>query len=178
MDISDSMALTIRSSIPPFVRNGPMEVYFSCGPADYDMHYPMWLRNTLIVDYPENKYHVHLKGEAGMGYESTGFEEFVDKRFTYVPMYSGDGEPDSTSPAIAIIRDDESDPDKALHICHIIVGAFVVHLVGKKDAEHFNCLAKHLMEMEWGLLFEAGHIHILADGEKEHTVPPPYWKSP
>ena len=42
----------------------------------------MWLRNTFIVDYPENKYHVHLNGEAGMGDESTRFDEFVDKRFT------------------------------------------------------------------------------------------------
>ena len=102
-----------------------------------------------------------------MGDESTRFDEFVDKRFTWISMYAGDGEPDSKSPGIGILRDDENDPDKALHILHIIVGAFVVHLVGKKDAEHFDCLAKHLMEMEWGLLFEAGHIH----------VPPPYWES-
>ena len=165
MNISDSMALKIRSSIPPFVRTEPMEIYFSSGPAarEYDMRYPMWLRNTFIVDYPENKYHIHLKGEAGMGYDSMRFEEFVDKRFTYVPLYSGDGEPDSTSPAIAIIRDDESDPDKALHIFHIIVGAFVVHLVGKKDVQHFDRLAHELMEAEWGLLFKAGHIQLLAD---------------
>ena len=80
-----------------------------------------------------------------------------------VPLCSGDGEEDSTSPAIAIIRDDESDPDKALHILHIIVGAFVVHLVGKKDVEHFDRLAHELMEAEWGLLFKAGHIQLLAD---------------
>ena len=112
-----------------------------------------------------------------MGDESTRFDEFVDKRFTWFPMYAGDGEPDSKSPGIGILRDDENDPDKALHIFHIIVGAFVVHLVGQKDAEHFDRLANELKEMKWGLLFEAGHIHILADLEEEHTVPPPYWES-
>ncbi len=56
------------------------------------------------------------------------------------------------------------------------MGAFVVHLVGKKDAGHFDRLAHELMEAEWGLLFEAGHIHIRPDGEEEPAVPPPYWK--
>ena len=117
------------------MKGQPLKVLFSSGPAEYDTLYPMWLRNTFIVDYPENKYHVYLKGEAGMGDEST-FYEFVDKRFTWFSMYAGDGEPDSKSPGIGILRDDENDPDKALHIFHIIVGAFVVHLVGQKDAEH------------------------------------------
>jgi hypothetical protein len=159
------------------MKGQPLKVLFSSGPAEYDTLYPMWLRNTFIVDYPENKYHVHLKGEAGMGNESTRFNEFVDKQFTYFPLYNGDGEPDSKSPGIGILRDDENDPDKALHIFHITVGAFVVHLVGEKDAEHFDRLANELKEMKWGLLFEAGHIHILADLEEEHTVPPPYWES-
>ena len=154
-----------------------MEVYFSCGPAESDMYYPMRLRNTLIVDYPENKYHVHLKGEAGMGDESTRFDEFVDKRFTYFPAYNGDGEPDSKSPGIAILRDDENDPDKALHIFHITVGAFVVYLDGQKDAEDIDRLAHELKDMKWGLLFEAGHIHILADLQEEQAIPPPYWES-
>jgi hypothetical protein len=116
----------------------------------------------------------YISREAGMGNESTRFDEFVDKRFTWFPVYNGDGEPDSKPPGIGILRDDENDPDKAMHIFHIIVGAFVVHLVGEKDAEHFDRLANELKEMKWGLLFEAGHIHILADLEEEHTVPPPY----
>ena len=144
MDISDSMALTIKSSIPPFLWKEPLEVFFSSGPAECDMRHPMWLRNTFIVDHPGNKYHVH--------------DEFVDKRFTWFPMYAGDGEPDSKSPGIGILGDDENDPDKALHVFHIIVGAFVVHHVGKKDVEHFDRLAHELMEAEWGLLFKAGHL--------------------
>ena len=104
------------------------------------------------------------------------FEEFVDKQFTYLPLYLGGREDDPTSPTIAIIRDDETDPDKARHVFHIIVGAFVIHLVGEKKAQQFEILTHELREMEWGLLFEAGHIHILADGEEEHTVPPPYWE--
>ena len=163
MDISDNMALTIRSSIPPFVRKGDMEVYFSCGPAESDIRYPMWLRNTFTIGYPDDEYHVHLRSEAGMGHESVGFDDFVDKRFTYVPLCYGDGEEDSTSPVIAIIRDDESDPDKVLHIFHIIVGAFVVHLVGKKDAEHFDRLAHELREADWGVPFKAGHIQLPKD---------------
>ena len=65
MDLKDSEMSTIRSVIPHFVKDELMEVFFSCGPADSDLYYPMRLRNTLIIDYPENKYHVHLKGEAG-----------------------------------------------------------------------------------------------------------------
>jgi hypothetical protein len=64
-----------------------------------------------------------------------------------------------------------------MHIFHITVGAFVVHLVGEKSAEDFDKLANALNELKWDLLFEAGHIHILADGEKEHAIPPPYCKS-
>ncbi len=129
------------------------------------------------MDFPENKYHVHLKGEAEMDDECTEFDKFVDKRFTWVPMYAGDGDPDSKSPGIGIFRDDENDPDKALHIFHITVGAFVVHLVGHKDETEFDFLANALKELKWGILFEPGHIHILADGEEEHAIPPPYWES-
>ena len=123
----------------------------------------MWLRNTLIVDYPENKYHVHLQGEAGMGYESMGFEELVNKKFTYHTVYFGDGEDDSTSPKITVTTDEEEDPIKALHICHIMVGVFVVHLVARKDAEHFDRLAHELMEAEWGVIFKASHLQLLKD---------------
>ncbi len=72
---------------------------------------------------------------------------------------------------ISIFRNEENDPDKAMHIFQITVGAFVVHLVGEKSAEDFDQLANAL------LLFEAGHIHILADGEEEHAIPPPYWRA-
>ncbi len=66
---------------------------------------------------------------------------------------------------IGTFRGEEEDPDKAMHIFHIItVGAFVVHLVGEKSAEDFDLLANALMKLEWGLLFQAGYIHILADG--------------
>ena len=139
-----------------------MEVYFSCGPAESDSYYPMWLRNTLIVDYPENKYLVHLQGE-GVSYESVGFEDFVDKRFTHHTVAFGDGEDDSTSPKITFIMDEEEDPVKALHVCHIMVGAFVVHLVGRKDAEHFDRMAHELMEADWGTVFLAGHLELLMD---------------
>ena len=141
MDISGDISSMISSTLPTCTKGQPLKVFFSSGPAEYDKLYTMWLRNTFIVDFPENKYHVHLKGEARMGDESTRFDEFVDKWFTWIPMYAGDGEPDSKSPGIGILRDDENDPDKALHIFHITVGAFVVHLVGEKDAEHFDRLA-------------------------------------
>jgi len=120
----------------------------------------MWLRNTFIVDFPDNKYHVHLKGTAEAD-EYCDFKKFVDDRLTWIPLYSGDGEKDPKSPMISIFRDDEDDSDKAMHIFHITVGAFVVHLVGEKSAEDFNKLANALNELKWGLLFEAGHIHIL-----------------
>ena len=136
MDIPGDISGIIRTTCPTCMKGQPLKIFFSSGPAEYDKHYTMWLRNTVIVDFPYNKYQVHLKGEAGMDDESTRFDEFVDKRFTWFPVYHGDGEPDSKSPGIAILRDDENDPDKALHIFHIIVGAFVVHLVGQKDAEH------------------------------------------
>ena len=80
------------------------------------------------------------------------------------------------SPMISIFRDDEYDPDKAMHIFHITLGAFVVYLIGEKSAEDFDQLANTLKEPKWGLIFESGHIHILADGEEEHAIPPPYWE--
>ena len=77
---------------------------------------------------------------------------------------------------ISIFRDDENDPDKAMHIFHIRVGAFVVHLVGQKDEKELDYLTTALKEYKWGLHFEAGHIHILADKEEEHSIAPPYWE--
>ena len=44
-----------------------------------------------------------------------------------------------------------------------MVGAFVVHLVGQKDAEHFDRLAHELMQAEWGLIFKASHLQLLKD---------------
>ncbi len=37
-----------------------------------------------------------------MGNESTRFDEFVDKQFTYFPLYNGDGEPDSKQKFVSL----------------------------------------------------------------------------
>ncbi len=111
-----------------------MKVFFSSGPAEYNKLYTMWLRNTLIVDFPDNKYHVHLKGTAEADEYCSDFKGFVDDRFAWIPLHSGDVEKDSKSPMISTFSDEEDDPDKVMHVFHITVGAFVVHLVGENSA--------------------------------------------
>ena len=54
MDISGDISSTIRSTLPTCMKGQPPKVFFSSGPAEYDTLYPMWLRNTFIVDFPEN----------------------------------------------------------------------------------------------------------------------------
>ena len=80
MDISGDISGMIKATLPAYMKGQPLKIFFSSGPAEYDKHYTMWLRNTLIVNFPENKYHVHLKGEAEMDDECTEFNRFVDKR--------------------------------------------------------------------------------------------------
>jgi hypothetical protein len=58
MDITGDISSMIRTTCPTYMRGQPLKIFFSSGPAEYDKHYTMWLRNTLIMDFPENKYHV------------------------------------------------------------------------------------------------------------------------
>ena len=64
---------------------------------------------------------------------------------------------------IGVFRDDELDPDKAVHIMHITVGTSAVHIVGKESAMEFDMFAMSLYEEDMGLLNQAGYIHILKD---------------
>ena len=62
MDITGDTSSMIKTTLPTHMRGQPLKVFFSSGPAEYDKLYTTWLRNTFIVDFPDNKYHVHLKG--------------------------------------------------------------------------------------------------------------------
>ena len=65
--------------------------------------------------------------------------------------------------------------DDALHIIHITVGSFVVHLVGKKSAEDFDRFTQAVLDEHMGVPVHVGFIHIPADGEA--GIHSPYWVS-
>ncbi len=64
MDITGDISSMIKTTCPTYMRGQHLKIFFSSGQAGHDKHYTMWLRNTLIVYFPDNKYHVHLKGTA------------------------------------------------------------------------------------------------------------------
>jgi hypothetical protein len=67
------------------------------------------------------------------------------------------------TPMIVVFRDEELDPEKAVHIMHTTVGIFVVHLVDKKSEMVFDIFIMSLYEEDMGLLIQAGYFHILKD---------------
>ena len=56
MDLSVSITDVIQTSCPAYLYGQPLKVFFSSGPPEYADHYIMWLRNSLLVHFPDNKF--------------------------------------------------------------------------------------------------------------------------
>ncbi len=82
MDLSDEVMNIIRTSCPVYLRNQPLKVFFSSGPPDDTDNYTTWLRDTLMVHFPDNKYHVHPKETSWNQNDCGNFKEFVHKQLT------------------------------------------------------------------------------------------------
>jgi hypothetical protein len=178
MDLSDKVVTIIRTSCPAYLRNQPLKAFFSTGPPDDADNYTSWLRKTIMVYFPDDKYHVHPKETSWIHNDCGNFKEFVDEQLTWIPINTRGVPEDSMTPMIGVFRDDKLDPDKAMHIMHITVGVFAVHLNGKKSAMmEFDNFTMSLYEEDMGLLIQAGYIHILGDGEEVHDSSPPNWES-
>jgi hypothetical protein len=153
MDLSDAITDVIRTSCPVYLCTQPLKVFFSSGPPDYADHYTTWLWNSLLVYFPDNKYLVHFKETTFIQGDCDNFKEFIEERFNWIPIQLGRGQEDSTTPIIGVFRDDEVNPDKAVHILHIAVGAFVVYLVSEKNAEDFDKFTQTLLEGDMALIW-------------------------
>ena len=103
------------------------------------------------------------------------FSDFTDIRLSWIPLQHGDGDGENSTPTIGIFKHEGDHLDDALHIMHITVGSFVVHLVGKKAAEDFDHFTQAVLDEDMGVSVHVGFIHIPADGEE--GIHPPYWVS-
>jgi hypothetical protein len=170
MDLSDEVGTIIRTSCPAYLRNQPLKVFFSSGPPVDADNYTTWLRNNLMVYFPDDKYHVHPKETSWIDNDCGNFKEFVNEQLAWIPINTGGVPKDPMTIMIGVFGDDELDPDKTVHMIHITVGAFMVHLVGKKSEMEFDIFAMSLYEEDMGLLIQAGYFHILKDRREVQYV--------
>ena len=104
------------------------------------------------------------------------FRDFTDNRLSWIPLQHGGGDGEYLTPTIGIFKNEEDHLDDVLHIMHITVGSFVVHLVGKKSAEDFDRFTQAVLDEDMGVPVHVGFIHIPADGETGINLP--HWVSP
>ena len=72
--------------------------------------------------------------------------------------------------------DTQDDPDETMHILHISIGSFVIHLVGEKSAVEFDCFTECFRDEGQGVPIFAGHIQVQEDEEAEPVTSPPEWR--
>ncbi len=136
----------------------------------------MWLRNSLLAHYPDNMYLVHPLDSVEIPGDCGNLRDFTDNRLSRIPLQHRGGDGEYSTPTIGIFKDEGDHLDDALHIMHITVGSFVVHLVGKESAEDFDRFTQAVLDEDMGVPVHVGFIHIPADGET--GIYPPNWISP
>ena len=99
----------------------------------------------------------------------------MDNRLSWTPLQYANDEETYSVPTIGIYKDEGENFDDVLHIMHITVGSFVIHLVGKKNEEEFDKFSFAVTEMEMGVPVHVGFISIPADYET--GIYPPNWVS-
>ena len=176
MDLPDDVKEYIRTLCRESLRGKPLKVFFSCTPPEEEDKYTMRLRNSLLAHYPDNMYLVHPLDSVEIPGDCGNLSDFTDDRLSWIPLQNGGGDGNYSTPTIGIFKDDGDHLDEALHIMHITVGSFVVHLVGKKGAEDFDRCTQAVLDEDMGVPVHVGFIHIPADGET--SIYPPNWESP
>ena len=148
-----------------FLRGQPLAVFYSATPPTQRNKYTMWLRNSLPVHYPDNMYLVHLLDTKEVpGTFPQFIDDFVDTRLSWTPIQLGSGSGKYSTPTIGVYKQDGVRLDDALHIMHIMVGSFVVHLVGRRSQDDFDRLTQTLLEEDMGVPVHVGFINIPAQG--------------
>jgi len=84
MDMHIDIKEYIRTLCPEYLRAQPLKVLFYCTPPEKEDKYTMWLRNSLLVHYPDNMYLVHLMDSIDVpGDFSQSFSDFTDNRLSW-----------------------------------------------------------------------------------------------
>ena len=133
----------------------------------------MWLRNSLLAHYLDNIYLVHPLDSVEIPGDCGNFRDFTDNRLSRIPLQHGGGDGEYSTPTIGIFKHEGNHLDDALHIMHITVGSFVVHLVGKKSSDDFDRFTQTLLDEDMGVPVHVGFINIPATGE--NGIHPPTW---
>ena len=75
--------------------------------------------------------------------------------------------------------DNQENPDEShetMHILHIAIGSFVIHLVGEKSAVEFDRFTRCFCDQGQGLPIFAGHIQAQKDKDAVPATSPPEWR--
>ena len=71
--------------------------------------------------------------------------------------------------------DNQENPNETMHILHIAIGSFVIHLVGEKSAVEFDRFTECFCDEGQGLPIFAGQIQVQKDEDAEPPSSPPEW---
>jgi hypothetical protein len=149
MDMHIDIKEYIRTLCPEYLRAQPLKVLFYCTPPEKEDKYTMWLRNSLLVHYPDNMYLVHLMDSIEIPGDCGNFSDFTDNRLSWIPLQHGGGDGEYSTPTIGIFKHEGVHLDDPLHIMHITVGSFVVHLVGRRLRKTSTTLPKQFLMWIW-----------------------------
>ena len=107
-----------------------------------DTHATSWLRNSLLVKYPDATLLLHLKETIPILGDRERFYELMDG-YNWTLMQSAGEYDNSIITKVGVCKNYDDHSDKALQLLHISTGSFMVHLVGERSDDDFDRFAKH-----------------------------------
>ena len=153
-----------------------MRIFYTSVTPDPDTQLTSWLRNTLIVEYPDNILLLHLKETITDLDNCESLHGFMEGRYGWT-LIQPEGELDGvTLPKVGVFMDTQDDLDETRHILHISIGSFMIHLVEEKSVVEFDRFTECFCDEGQDLPIFAGHIQVQKNEYAEPPTSPPEWR--